>query len=263
MAGVCPTTGHFKRDASPAALTHHMENVRIRLGGEKLSVKIRRGTTDRDLVSMILRRDGMYRLPDAVEPKVIVDAGANIGIAALYYAVTYPDADVYCFEPLPENLDLLRENTARFSDRVHVLPYGLSDQNGYFEYHMSNNPHSFGGGGFKRIGYDPARKLKLPLKTVHDAFEALDIDRVDVFKIDTEGCELAILESTPETIRSSAAVILGELHGVSDWQCWRLLSRSHAIETHKRFDRSCFPFMAVRKDLVSTCRPTQVSRIAA
>ena len=258
-----PTPAAFLSRGDSSTRTHRVEEARVRLGGVRLSVNFRQGTTDRDLIGMILRRDGMYRLPDRVEPKVIFDIGANIGIAALYYAVTYPDALIYCFEPLPQNIELLRRNTARFNDRVRILPYGLSDRQGLFEYHLSNNPHSYGGGGFNQIGHDPNRRLHLPLRTVPTAMASLKIDRVDVFKIDTEGSELAILESIPDPIRQDAAVILGELHGVADWQCWRLLSRSHAIETHKRFDRTCFPFMAIRKDLVSICDNTPASKMAA
>src|SRR6266481_9024844 len=36
-----------------------------------------------------------------IEPRIIYDIGANIGIASLYFAIRYPRARFYGFEPLP------------------------------------------------------------------------------------------------------------------------------------------------------------------
>ena len=58
---------------------------------------------------------------------------------------------------------------------------------------MSDNPRSFGGGTFCRIGHDPSRTLDLPVETVTHVLEEAGLDHVDIFKIDTEGSEMAIL----------------------------------------------------------------------
>ena len=232
------------------ATGHPVRDMRVRFKGRKLNVRIRRGTTDADLVGMILRGDEMYRLPQNVHPRVIFDIGANIGITALYFALAYPDAQIYCFEPLPENLELLRHNTTPYHGRIHVVPYGLSDRSGKFEYHMSDNPHSFGGGGFHRVGHDPSRKLILPVAAVSQAVTGLGVKQVDLFKIDTEGAEWSILRSIPESLRAGAQAFVGELHGVDDWRCCELLARTHAIGIQKDVTRRCFPFTAIRKDLV-------------
>jgi FkbM family methyltransferase len=41
---------------------------------------------------------------------VIIDAGANIGVSAIYFAKHYPDAVVVAVEPDPQNLDIARRN---------------------------------------------------------------------------------------------------------------------------------------------------------
>ena len=137
-----------------------------------------------------------------------------------------------------------------------MIPYGLSDRRGHFEYHMSDDPRSFGGGTFCAIGHDPARRLQLPVDTAAQAMTDLGLDRIDAFKIDTEGSELAILRGTPEPVLRQCQAIVGELHGVDDWQVCQLLSQSHAVGVDKRYDRSCFPFLAVRHDLAGTGRAT-------
>src|SRR5436190_19536395 len=41
---------------------------------------------------------------------IIVDAGANIGIAALAFATQFPDARIVAVEPDPQNVEMLRRN---------------------------------------------------------------------------------------------------------------------------------------------------------
>ncbi|MEN9208570.1 MAG: FkbM family methyltransferase, partial [Gloeomargarita sp. GMQP_bins_14] len=64
---------------------------------------------------------------------VIVDVGANIGIAAGYFRVNYPEAEIYCFEPDPFAFLLLQEN-ARKLRKCHAFPFGLysSDVTSHF-----------------------------------------------------------------------------------------------------------------------------------
>jgi len=226
----------------------------VRFAGRVLDLTVRQGTTDVDLIGMILCRQSVYALPQEVQPKVIFDVGANIGIAAVYYSVVYPKATVYCFEPLPANIELLCANASRNSDRIRVIRRGLSDVAGSFEYHMSGNRRSYGGGTFCQVGSDPSRAVMLPVGTVRQAIEEAAVDQVDVFKIDTEGSEWRILRGIDDQMRPKVQAYTGELHGVNDWEFCRLLAQSHAIDIHKRYDRNCFPVMAVRKDLVSQRR---------
>jgi len=238
----------------------YQSQIRVRLGGRILHPVIRRGSSDIDLVNLILCENSEYRLPDMVKPRVIFDIGANIGITALYYSVVYPEAQIYCFEPLPENLELLRINAQRHSDRIHVIPKGLSDTPGWFEYSMSPDPRNFGGGGFSYLHNDRSRRRFLPLTTVRDAMRELKIRSVDVFKIDTEGSERAILRGIPESVKTRAQAFIGKLHGIGNWYVCEQLAKSHAVGVHKRFDAGCFPFIAVRQDLVH--RASVVKRAA-
>ncbi len=51
---------------------------------------------------------------------VIVDAGANIGTASVWFKQQYPEAAVVAIEPDPGNAAVLRMNTAGL-DNVHVM----------------------------------------------------------------------------------------------------------------------------------------------
>lgn len=247
------TIGHTPRQHAfrIEGVPRRVIEVVLTLAGRTIRLAVREGTTDEALPGMILRRGGVYRLPRTVHPRVIFDVGANIGAATAYFAATYPKARIYSFEPLPENLALLRHNVAAFGPQVTVVPMGLSDQAGTFTYHMSDNPRSYGGGTFRGVGCDRSRALELPIQQTAQAMADLGVTQVDVFKIDTEGSELPILEAIPSDVRGQVQAYVGELHGQGDWRFCDLLEPTHAIGIVKRPETRCYPFLAVRRDLLT------------
>lgn len=232
--------------------SHTLLELSVRFAGRHWLVTVRDGTTDLDLIDMLLAQPGMYQLPASVDPKVIFDVGANIGIAALYFAAVYPEAQIHCFEPLPANIELLRRNAERNPGNIIIHPFGLSEESGTFTYHMSANRDTFGGGTFHRIGADTDVALKLPVSSVDSAIAHAGVEGVDVFKIDTEGAEWPILKAVPPEVRGHAQAFVGELHGLNDWDFCNLLCETHDIDLDKRYHRNCHPFLAVRKDLAAS-----------
>src|SRR5438105_1545207 len=64
------------------------------------------------IYQVLLRRGGKaeYYLPPALEPKVILDMGSNIGASVLYLHERFPSARIYAFEPHPETFRVLQAN---------------------------------------------------------------------------------------------------------------------------------------------------------
>ena len=58
---------------------------------------------------------------------VVFDVGANIGLFTLFANRKCPTAQIYAFEPLPPNFELLRANVARHEIEAHLFNYGLSE----------------------------------------------------------------------------------------------------------------------------------------
>jgi hypothetical protein len=53
-------------------------------------------------------------------PKVIVDAGANIGLASIYFSNKFPDSKIIAIEPEESNLEILRKNIAPYDNIIPV-----------------------------------------------------------------------------------------------------------------------------------------------
>jgi len=221
--------------------------IRTRFNGGNYTLHIRGGTLDAAIFEQIVCEGSEYRLPVGVEPSVIFDVGANIGAAAVYFAARYPHAKVYCFEPLPGNVELLRQNVAVFGGRVTVVAAGLGEAEGTFEYKPSDDPANFGGGTFHCVGCADSDSLSLPVTTLEKFCGENGIDHIDVMKIDTEGAEWSVLSGMSPKMLAGVGVVLGELHSVDDGKVIAALSSTHELGYDKPLGCSCYPFWAVKR----------------
>lgn len=167
---------------------------------------------------------------------VIADVGANIGAAAIYFAVLYPEARVLAFEPAPENYALLVENTASFA-RVETFPFALFDADGEAPLYAGGHDPSTSSIGRSRL--NTADSTPVTLKAAGPFLDALGAAGIDILKLDTEGCEVPILRSLGPRIAGIKAVYV-EYHSDEDRRAIddmlsrdHVLSRADAIEPHR------------------------------
>src|SRR5438045_9576180 len=75
----------------------------------------RPATSDPLAIYQVLLRQGgkaEYYLPPALEPKVILDIGSNIGTSILFFHKRFPSARIYAFDPQPETFRVLQANVS-------------------------------------------------------------------------------------------------------------------------------------------------------
>lgn len=144
--------------------------------------------------------DGL--LAAGVRP-AIVDAGANIGAASLWFAWQYPEARIAAIEPDAGNFDLLGRNT-RHLPNVTPLLAALDAEPGFVEV----------------LGSDAGWTVRtrraeagLEVVTVEDAIRACGGGEPFIVKIDIEGFERDLFRSNLQWIDRTYAVII-EPH---DW----------------------------------------------
>jgi FkbM family methyltransferase len=157
---------------------------------------------------------------------VIVDAGANIGLAALYFANTFPGARIIAVEPAACNISLLRKNTAHYP-QIEVVEAALWKENaqldlvdpgiGYWGFRTREQQKMPAAGGAVR---QAVRGI-----TIDALLEACAVDYVDVLKIDIEGAEVELFEH-PGSWLDRVGLLIIELHDRMRPGCSRSVYRA-------------------------------------
>jgi FkbM family methyltransferase len=238
------TREYFKRQRDGALRTYQWNGV---------PVTYRSGTSDASLIYNILLKRGKseYVLPPEAklapeDVKVVLDIGANIGVAALYFAATFPRATVHAFEPVPANCEVLRAN-ARVLPRIQAHCFALGAEDGELELFDSDDPANLGGFSSHGQGVNAARSQKVPVRHAGRALAELGVTRADVIKIDTEGAEWEILTALDPALLRGVRVIMGELHGRRDFELLDYLQPHFHIGAKKQLKTRLFNFFAVNR----------------
>lgn len=206
----------------------------------------RPGTSDQSLIYDILLKTGLkaeYWLPDDLDAKVILDIGANIGIASNYLSKRFPRARIFAFEPVPGNFALLGRNTASLGN-VTPVNTALGASDGFFEMFYSDTPINQGGFSFHPAGSNAEQRLRVEVREASSTMRELGIDSVDLIKIDTEGSEYDILTNLGRDFLGKVKWIYGELHGNRDFELLAFLSQQFHIGVKKTMDKRLFMFQA-------------------
>lgn len=145
-----------------------------------------------------------YRFPDRFSKPVrnILDAGANIGMAAIYFANRFPDANIICIEPDKGNFDLLKRNTSAFPNII-CLNAALWNKEEILDI---GNKTEFSAGYM----VEPA-SAGIPGLTVNGIMRSYNLTDFSLVKIDIEGAEKEIFETENAWISKCDCIIV-ELH---------------------------------------------------
>lgn len=123
-------------------------------------------------------------------PKIIFDIGANVGATALYFNSYFPDSQIYCYEPSPDNIKYLRENTKHFSN-IKTFAYGLFDKSCELPLYSGKDQcaqNSIVKNRETNSDFEIVKLVKLSEEILQKG-----INHISILKIDTEGCECQIL----------------------------------------------------------------------
>ena len=73
-----------------------------------------------------------YQAPKDIS--VVVDFGSNIGVSALYFLTRNTNSKVYLFEPVPRNVERLRENLKGFESRYELKECAIGVEEGHLDF---------------------------------------------------------------------------------------------------------------------------------
>jgi FkbM family methyltransferase len=133
----------------------------------------------------------VYEVGDLGPAPLILDCGANLGLATAWFTLRYPGCRIRAFEPEPDALALLRHNAAEQGwSHVEVVGAALADSDGTATlYRDANRPaHPRASLLSDRIS---GRQVEVP--TVRLSANLPDDCDVDLLKMDVEGFEWSVL----------------------------------------------------------------------
>ncbi len=172
--------------------------------------------------------DNDYDFLVETKPKTIIDAGANIGLASIYFANKYPDAHIIAIEPEYSNFDLLKSNVAPYrniipvqaalwhkNEEINVMDSGLGKWG--FMTAMKDSSENFHSGACHTV----------TAITLDKIMKDYNIEKIDILKIDIEGAEREVFSNTSSWIEKVNAIII-ELHERMKTGC----NRSFYCGTH-------------------------------
>lgn len=133
-----------------ARLLRRPLEIKVEVAGISHPIHLRLRTSDVSLFDEIIV-NAEYAWRSFPSPRVIVDAGANVGLTSVFYANAYRGAKIIAVEPEPSNFALLKKNVAPYPNIVAVQAalwnentmlsiYDPGRGSGVFKYGMNENP---------------------------------------------------------------------------------------------------------------------------
>lgn len=202
--------------ARTAILWRQTKNLRVRFGlgryhpRDVFSVRTRFGVLHfRDnfgditnLTNLLYRR--VYELPRAPAPGAVLDVGANIGMAAVWFRSLLSGERIHCFEPLVENTRLVALNCPEAV--IHTMAVGAGP--GTLELDVDEDAVMATSIPWRTR----AERRQVPVVCLDEHIREHGLERISVLKIDAEGMELDVLQGAQETLRRTDQIVL-ETHG--------------------------------------------------
>jgi FkbM family methyltransferase len=218
---------------------------------------LRPGTTDAEVfrqvfthreydLSRLRRLDQVKALYDAIlkegrEP-LIIDAGANIGVASLWFAHQFPHARIIAVEPEPANAALCRKNVSNL-EKVHVEEAAVGASPGHI---TLDNP--------AQKAWSPRSERStegIPIVTINDLVASVTGAELLIAKIDIEGFESDLFATNLQWL-DSVRVVIVEIHD------WMMPGRRTSFSLQRAMADRQFEMMISGENLVYVALPEQI-----
>lgn len=124
-------------------------------------------------------KEQQYAVSDMLIKPLVIDAGANIGLASLYFSKAWPQANIYAYEADPYVFGILSENVKRNCvENINLINAAVWSYDGDVEFNATGTDagHVAEGSGEK-------------VKAIDFNIELARFDTIDLLKMDIEGGE--------------------------------------------------------------------------
>jgi FkbM family methyltransferase len=152
-------------------------------------------TTVRYLYREIFARQ-YYHFVASTNSPTILDCGANVGMASIYFKWLYPNSKIKAFEPDPATFGLLQRNLNRNRLDVETYNCALWDENGELDFYVdTSHPGSL------LMSTDASRLHVEAIKVKSRKLSDFINGPIDFMKLDVEGAEHRVFNDLIQTGR--------------------------------------------------------------
>lgn len=173
---------------------------------------IRASITDLSVAINNLIEEYSFMSIDPSTRGIVIDAGGFIGTSAIMLSKIYPNLKIISIEPSKLNFDLLLVNVSKYKNII-PMHRALVGNNSIKSIYLHGR--KTGNWGFTTIPNskleDRHRYEKTETVTVNKLLKQHHAERIKFFKIDIEGGEVDLLESSKSWIRKTDIIFI-ELH---------------------------------------------------
>lgn len=148
------------------------------------------------------------------QARTVIDLGANIGMASIYFRGCWPDAKLVCVEPAIDNIELLKKNMHHpIADGTCLVMYGaVWGHSGSVAITPLEKGHVNQRSCYEEK--DVGMGQLVPAYTVRHIINQSGFTFVDVLKIDIEGAEVELFRGEVDWLRMVGLLAI-EFHGNS------------------------------------------------
>jgi FkbM family methyltransferase len=185
-------------------LKNNKEVINLTSLGRK--IYLRKHTKDTETFEEIFL-SSLYNTNLPIVPKTIVDAGANVGLASLFFRMKYPNANIVAIEIEEQNIEAIKKNTVNFSNFA-IKHNALFNKKAYFKiidpYNATNS--------FQIVETNNPEEANSTSVTLDEILTSNNWETIDILKIDIEGAEKDLFEKNYENWLPRTKIIMVETH---------------------------------------------------
>jgi FkbM family methyltransferase len=146
----------------------------------------------------------VYRTRKLEDAGVVLDVGANIGLAAAWFAYHNPDKTIYCFEPLSANASLIPLNCP--AAKVNQVAVGANRG------HVKLNVDAYSVMASSIPCSWDTTEVEFDVISLDEFVNDNNIEEVALLKIDVEGMEMEVLKGFQRNYEMTHRIAM-ETHG--------------------------------------------------
>lgn len=148
-----------------------------------------------------------YRLLWDKSDIVILDVGANVGQSTLWYLESFPSAQIYAFEPLP-NVYKRLQSSLKHHQNVTCIEKAVGRQNGKIQIPYIKSDTVLTTQVLKGSLQRSPDDIDIEVVNLDNFVEEQEIETIDILKTDTEGYDLDVLAGARELLEAGRIVYI-------------------------------------------------------